>query len=713
MRRRVGACCLVTGLLVGCHAVGGQAGGAPADGPRGAAASRDGSLVGWWHFNGCDGRVARDASGRGNDGAIAGGTLVRERGVTSLALDGIDGAVTIPIREGLGIGESMTAVAWVRLRTGGRYSVIFGRPHPNPKWTTPFLGAYEEGGRAIFGMWNAGGKKALVDSGPLPVGGWKFLAATYDGSAVRVFTNGVLAGEAPFDGAVASGDLPLYIGRGLSEERQPFRGSIGELRLYSRAMSAREVRGLFEETVRGYDLAVPVDLAARHGDGSVIVESCGSRPGGEWRQYPTRILELVKGYEARGAEVRLDRFGGWDGEGFGATGFFRAGRLGGRWWLIDPDGHRYLSIGINTVTPSRFAGEALREKFGAPERWAAETTSALRELGFNSKGSGGPKDIAVMRGVERPLPYTWLMGFMSSFGKEKGLTFAVSGHAGYSNECIPVFHPEFEGHCVRYASQLTNGGANADPYLLGVFSDNELLCPVNLLDRYLSLEGGNPHLQSGLEAAAAWLAGKRGGPGTNGITRRERLEFIGHAFERYYRIVSAAIRRYDTNHMYIGSRICFRESQIDNPYFWAAMGKHVDVATVNYYNVWGPDPVQVSNWCAWSGRPVIISEWYTKAMDAPGLANTNGAGWVVRTQEDRGKFYQHYALGLLEAPGCVGWHWFKYQDDPEESTALDCAGGANKGMFDSRFELHRPLADRARALNREAYPLTEFFDRRR
>jgi hypothetical protein len=100
-------------------------------------------------------------------------------------------------------------------------------------------------------------------------------------------------------------------------------------------------------------------------------------------------------------------------------------------------------------------------------------------------------------------------------------------------------------------------------------------------------------------------------------------------------------------------------------------------------------------------------------MDAPGLANTNGAGWVVHAQEDRGKFYQHYALGLLESKSCVGWHWFKYIDDPKESTALDCSGGANKGMFGIDYEPHTPLLDRARALNREAYPLTEFFDRRR
>ena len=73
-------------------------------------------MAGWWHFNGCDGKVVRDASGRGNDGAITGATLARERSVTSLELDGIDGAVTIPVRRSLDFANFMTATAWVRAR---------------------------------------------------------------------------------------------------------------------------------------------------------------------------------------------------------------------------------------------------------------------------------------------------------------------------------------------------------------------------------------------------------------------------------------------------------------------------------------------------------------------------------------------------------------------------------------------------------------------
>jgi hypothetical protein len=99
-------------------------------------------------------------------------------------------------------------------------------------------------------------------------------------------------------------------------------------------------------------------------------------------------------------------------------------------------------------------------------------------------------------------------------------------------------------------------------------------------------------------------------------------------------------------------------------------------------------------------------------MDVPDLANTHGAGWLVRTQEDRARFYQHFALGLLETRNVVGWHYFKYLDDPPESQALDNLGGANKGMFDVEGRPYQPLLDRARVIHREVYPLIDFFDAR-
>lgn len=82
-------------------------------------------------------------------------------------------------------------------------------------------------------------------------------------------------------------------------------------------------------------------------------------------------------------------------------------------------------------------------------------------------------------------------------------------------------------------------------------TDNELQCPVDLLDRCLTLDANHPDFRDGRAAAVAWLASRRGpGAGPADIRPRDRYEFIAFAFERYYHIVTAAIRRHDPNHLY-------------------------------------------------------------------------------------------------------------------------------------------------------------------
>lgn len=47
------------------------------------------------------------------------------------------------------------------------------------------------------------------------------------------------------------------------------------------------------------------------------------------------------------------------------------------------------------------------------------------------------------------------------------------------------------------------------------------------------------------------------------------------------------------------------------------------------------------------------------SLDSADVA-ASGAGFRVRTQRDRGLFYQNLCLGMRGNPNCVGWHWFKY-----------------------------------------------------
>lgn len=672
-----------------------------------AAADLKTGLVGWWRFADSDGKTVKDLSPRGNNGIIEGGTLRPEKAGQSLELDGLGGHVVVAEKTPFGLTKAVTSALWVKAAVLRTNTTIFGVPMPTPGWTTPVFGMYAANGRIVYGQWGSQGvAKALVETpDPLPLNTWIFLAATADGAVVRLYVNGAPVAEKPHAGALSRAEQPLFIGKGAGYGRPSLNGRVGEVRLYDRALGADEVRALFDETRTAYDLAGPPPKRT-FADGTVTVESPGSSPDkGTWRAYPTRVLEKLAGYAPSGGDVKVDAYGGrTDRPREKATGFFRATKIDGRHWLIDPDGYRFFHVGINTVNPPRGV-DAL---FGSAAAWGQATTDTLRSGGFNGVSSGRIPDL---RAAKQPLVWVMRRSFLFEFARKKKLTLPASGTVGFINMCMPVFHPDFEPHCEEAARSLADTAG--DPLMLGIMTDNEIQCPPNLLDRFLELDAANPDLKPGRDAAAAWLAARKGSADTAGITQRDRYEFIAFAFERYYRIVTKAIRKYDPNHMYLGSRINYRAGQFENPYWWKAVAPYHDAVSVNYYHMWGPDASDLALWEAWGGRPIFFSEWYAKAQDVPGLANAKGAGWLVRTQADRAAFYQHFVMGALECRNVVGVHWFKYMDDPSDSVALDNAGGANKGMFDVKGQPHAPLFDRAKAVNKEAYPLIEFFDKRK
>ena len=57
--------------------------------------------------------------------------------------------------------------------------------------------------------------------------------------------------------------------------------------------------------------------------------------------------------------------------------------------------------------------------------------------------------------------------------------------------------------------------------------------------------------------------------------------------ERYFRIVSHAIKKYDPNHLVLGSR--FHGKALRLPEVLQGAGPYVDVVSINLYHVWTPD----------------------------------------------------------------------------------------------------------------------------
>ncbi len=427
------------------------------------------------------------------------------------------------------------------------------------------------------------------------------------------------------------------------------------------------------------------------------------KPGDKWVARPTRALEDLPGAAAIKTDSGLSQFGGLTSRKDKATGFFHTAKVGGRWWLVDPEGCLFIHRGVTSVsmlgTPA--AKSAWKQKFADETTWAEQTTEMLRTHGFN--GLGAWTDTERLSAVKRPLASTRIWNFMSGYGKKRGGTYQKPGHTGYPGDCIFVFDPEFETFCNDHARQLAAEKDN--PRLLGHFSDNELPLPATALKNYLSLPATDP----GHQAALKWLRERHGANASaSDIQPADLPAFLEFMVGQYFRIVSAAIKRHDPNHLYLGAR--FHGSALRSPEIFRGAGPYVDVVSVNYYNAWTPDPERLAMWSRESGKPVIITEWYAKGMDS-GLANTSSAGWLVKTQRDRGLFYENFTLGLLQSKACVGWHWFKYIDNDPTDTRSDPSNlDSNKGILSNRYEPYTPLLDSMKRINERVYGLVDYFD---
>lgn len=288
---------------------------------------------------------------------------------------------------------------------------------------------------------------------------------------------------------------------------------------------------------------------------------------------------------------------------------------------------------------------------------------------------------------------------MSTFAKSR--TVLGSGHVDYPSDCIPVFDSDWERFCESHA-QTKIAEFRDDPYLLGHFFDNELPLKPGMIERFLEL----PKDDAGYQAAHTFLVSREGkGASVDDLDEDDRRAFDDLVIEKYMATIARAIQQVDPNHMLLGPRLYSKNASMD------VIGKYVDAFSYNLYGKWSPS-WKANDLAKRIGKPIIITEFYAKGMDVDGLSNESGAGWCVPTQEDRGLFYQNFTLDLLESKVCVGWHWFRYQDNDPGNTKVDASNlNANKGIVNNEYETYDPLLEKMRELNLQVYSLIDYLDR--
>ncbi len=146
--------------------------------------------VAHWQLNEGSGTIAGDSSGNGNFGTLANGP-VWTTGIegTALRFDGVDDYVEVGNSASLNPAAELSLAVWVNASSFSSTQLLVSKYGAGG---IQYFMRIQSGGRVRFGL-NAGGMVTDVNTNTaLSANTWHHVAATYDGTQMRVYVDGVL-----------------------------------------------------------------------------------------------------------------------------------------------------------------------------------------------------------------------------------------------------------------------------------------------------------------------------------------------------------------------------------------------------------------------------------------------------------------------------------------------------------------------------------------
>jgi hypothetical protein len=195
-------------------------------------------LVGSYSFEEGTGASVTDASGSGNAGTISGATRTSAgKSGAALSFDGSNDIVTIPDASSLDLTTGMTLEAWVKPTASNWRTALLKE---RPSGLAYGLYASTDSNRPSAEISRPASAEARGTSA-LASNAWSHLAATYDGTTLRLFVNGNQVSSKAAAGSIVASSGALRIG-GNKVWGEYFKGLIDEVRVYNRALSAAEIQ---------------------------------------------------------------------------------------------------------------------------------------------------------------------------------------------------------------------------------------------------------------------------------------------------------------------------------------------------------------------------------------------------------------------------------------------------------------------------------------
>jgi hypothetical protein len=203
----------------------------------------------WYRMEG----NVKDSSGKGLDGTAVGNPAYVEGPAgygQALSFEGIDDEVDLPIGALISTSTSMTVGTWVSFNnTGGSWQRLWDFGNSSSTGYMFLCPRQGTSGSMRFAITSAAGAGESVVNAPMMLpSGWHYVAVVIDGSSktVQIWLDGDIAASGP------TATLPSalgkttqnWLGRSQYAADAYLTGSLDELRIYSRALTAGEIRYL-------------------------------------------------------------------------------------------------------------------------------------------------------------------------------------------------------------------------------------------------------------------------------------------------------------------------------------------------------------------------------------------------------------------------------------------------------------------------------------
>ena len=459
---------------------------------------------------------------------------------------------------------------------------------------------------------------------------------------------------------------------------------------------------------------VPVDGSALP-DGK-LVDELGQNKSKEWGSKLHSVGEMINMLRTQEEEVTegypfddWSAYGGWKEKQITeGTGFFSKVKEDGRWWLVDPLGYAFFSVGPDCVVarsdcridgvekwmdwlPARddpeygemyrvhekwppvdeprrtctlfsFEQANLYRAFGKDwyEKWKRMVTGQLRKYGMNTLGNWTDDNILGNTGMPyvTSLPHfpttkqTIFRDFPDVFSEEYAKNAKESGKALEARKDDPWM--------IGYFLRNEPAWAFVDHLVLAdevLYNPTQTACKQELLrilqEKYGSISALNAAWRSSFTSFEDLKASQTHVSEWSEEAGKDMRAFSKRMMEAYVGIPSRACREVDQNHMILGMRWAW----ISDPDVITGW-ENFDVFSINCYSFDPTDAIQ-NIVDLKVDLPVMIGEFHFGALDA-GPSSTGLEG--VADQKERGVAYRYYCERVAAHSYGVGCHYFQCYD---------------------------------------------------